>query len=57
MDVYTKCFAREAPSQTWFAAAARGQRQQRSEIEEHLPGALLADDVGEFDHSRARRKE
>ena len=26
---------------------AGGQRQQRSETEEHLPGALLADDVGE----------
>jgi len=28
MDAYTKCFAKEAPSQSWFAAAVRKAQGQ-----------------------------
>ena len=28
MDAYTKCFAREAPSQSWFAAAVKKAQDQ-----------------------------
>lgn len=28
MDAYTKCFAREAPSQSWFAAAVKKAQSQ-----------------------------
>jgi hypothetical protein len=28
MDAYTKCFAKEAPSQSWFAAAVKKAQSQ-----------------------------
>jgi hypothetical protein len=28
MDAYTKCFAKEAPSQSWFAGAAKKAQSQ-----------------------------
>ena len=28
MDAYTKCFAKEAPSQSWFAAAVKTAQAQ-----------------------------
>ena len=32
MDAYTKCFAREAPSQPWFAAAVKKAQSQLDEL-------------------------
>jgi hypothetical protein len=34
MDAYTKCFAKEAPSQSWFAGAVK---QAQSQLELLLP--------------------
>jgi predicted CoA-binding protein len=34
MDAYTKCFAREAPSQSWYAAAVK---KAQSQLELLLP--------------------
>lgn len=32
MDAYTKCFAKEAPSQPWFAAVVKKAQSQLDEL-------------------------